>query len=391
MKKFECSDKQIEELLRKMPKLQDVRQPQDIYHCLTLKMKKRKRMTWLIPSITTVAAFLLFMILVPSFLNLQGDSNSSENRLNGSSSSNQLASENKQMIKMDAKPFSDHNQVQLASLKTAAYKSDIGNGKVLTYWIPNLQAQLLVPVSTIVLHPGNKTWLELFTEKMPYLREKEWGLSEYYPVHAKFTLDGQSNSVVVDVPTSNPYRQGLTAEKSFIHAMERNISSNSDLKKIKFTTNGQSGMMLDNEGKKTEINVTSEGNRAYFFYFPDGKKIPFLVPSLKTFPDIKSALAAMHDGDPELGLRASVSPALKFKFVGIKNKTLYLTVTRNHPLKNNAASVYSYEAILLTAKEFGLESVKFKNISLKKLGPFDLSKENKVPVAANLKLIEDQP
>ena len=56
----------------------------------------------------------------------------------------------------------------------------------------------------------------------------------------------------------------------------------------------------------------------------------------------------------------------------------------NAALENNRETINSYEAILLTAKGFGIETVTIKNPPIQILGPFDLSKEMKVPIGANL-------
>ncbi|MDV2888166.1 hypothetical protein RYX45_23670, partial [Alkalihalophilus pseudofirmus] len=54
-------------------------------------------------------------------------------------------------------------------LKSAVYEDEVANGKVITYWIPDDQAQNLIPISTIVQDPENKSWLDIFNEKMTEL------------------------------------------------------------------------------------------------------------------------------------------------------------------------------------------------------------------------------
>ncbi|MED3563213.1 hypothetical protein P4447_12285, partial [Bacillus xiapuensis] len=66
MKKSEWSDKQLEDLLRQMPKIKDHRDPRDIYQNLSLK--KQKRPVWVIPVIASAAALLLIVILIPKLL-----------------------------------------------------------------------------------------------------------------------------------------------------------------------------------------------------------------------------------------------------------------------------------------------------------------------------------
>lgn len=385
MRKSEWSDKQLEELLRQMPKLRDARQPHEIYQSLSFKMNRSNYKSRVLPVVASAAALLLLFMLIPGVLTNEKEPMSNANR------SAPIAEKKQAQMDVYQVKNKKENANEPNGLLTAAYENNIGNGKVLTYWIPDRQAQLLIPVSAVIHRPGKKTWVELFTAKMARLQEKQWGLSEYYPVQASLKLDEQSESVVVDLPDNQRYGQGSAAEINFIWAMENNISSNSNFKKMKLSTNGNPGIELGNAGKKSELDIRLERNRAYFFYTPAGKKVPFLVPSLQEFSDIKSALEAMRTDFPDLGLKASLPSSFEVNSVAVKNKTLYLSLGKNHRLTNNEAMVHTYEAILLTAKDFGFENVKFKNPNIKNLGPFDLSKETKVPVAANLRLIENQP
>ncbi|WML30829.1 hypothetical protein RCG24_02660 [Neobacillus sp. OS1-32] len=72
MKKSEWSDREIEELLRKMPKIQDYRDPRDIYQ--NLSFKRRKSPSWVLPSIAAAAALFLVLVLGPKLFDGGGRS-----------------------------------------------------------------------------------------------------------------------------------------------------------------------------------------------------------------------------------------------------------------------------------------------------------------------------
>jgi hypothetical protein len=393
VKKSEWSDKQLEELLRQMPKIQDDRNPRDIYQNLTIRKTKTRKKQWLVPSLATVAALLIFFILVPK---LMIGTHYSEDKASQEKSSveqdTQTADENSTIaLKKDnasskARTFSGAEKI--ATMKTAIYDEEVGKGAVLTYWIPDPQAQILVPVSTIVNNPNNKTWLTLFSETMGNLKEQEWGLSEFYPLNATLKLDNKNKAVLVDVPANHQYGQGSATETSFMNVMQKDISSNSNLKKIKFSTNGQQGIELGNYGPQKELDIQQQEKHAYFFYYSEGNEIPYLVPSIETFKDIKIALEAMKKDQPIVGLKSSLLPALPINEVSIDKNTLIVSITENSILQDDQATINAYESLLLTAKEFGLEKVMIKNSPLKMLGSFDLTKENKVPRAPNLRKIQ---
>ena len=168
MKKSEWSDRQLEEILRQMPRINDCRHPYDIYQNLSIKIKRKR--AWVLPGIAMVASLLLLFILVPNtkyFSNRSADIAKSTQ----SSTATQHFSANVELNKQDSGMGTLQKQEQpklllkqAEGLKSAVYKNEIGKGKVLTYWIPDQQGQLLVPVSTIISHPGSRIVAMSFCE-----------------------------------------------------------------------------------------------------------------------------------------------------------------------------------------------------------------------------------
>lgn len=385
MKKSEWSDEELIELIQEMPKIEDYRHPRDIYQ--NLPFKRRKKIPWLLPGIATAAALFLFFILVPKFMD-----------------NNQYSRDNaKQEATQDAKVAREDNNssgiangdaqqdqtytMEKAQLKneeistTAVYDDAIKDAAVLTYWVPDDQAQNLIPISTIVNNTDGKDWLTLFNENMAKLQETEWGLTDYYPLKASLSYDKTGENIIVDVPAGHLYAQGSANELAFINSINNNVASNSSAKMIKFTTNGESGLEMGND-YYTELPVNPVKNHAYFFYYPNGKDVPFLVPSPEPYNDIQAALRAMGSPIEPQNLQ---EVTLVIDEVSTSDQTLTLTFKEDTNLKVDQMTLWSLEAILLTAKEFGFGKVIVNNPPVEKIGPFDLTQEIKVPVAPNLR------
>jgi hypothetical protein len=396
MKKSEWSDKQLMELLKQMPKIQDHRDPRDIYRNLSLK--KRKYPNWMLPSIATAAASLIVMILVPRFINNQqfsydkaGEEKISvEKRADISGNKEETILMKKQESPSEKREFSIASQPKLlktGSSKTALYADEVGEGTVLTYWIPDQQAQLLVPVSTIVNDNKHKSWLTIFSDEMSQLKEQEWGLSDIYPINATLSIDNNDNSVKVDVPLNHEYGQGSSNETMFLNVLKKDIGTNSKIKRMKLYTNGQQGIDFSNYGNTKAVDIESDFKHAYFFYKPKTSGSPFLVPTSLQYKDIQTALAAMEqDSELSSGLKASL-PSHYLIEINTENNILYLTINPSLIIKNDSAALNSFEAILLTAKDFGMQKVFIKNSPIQKLGPFDLTKVVDVPIAPNYRSI----
>jgi hypothetical protein len=391
VKKSEWSDRELEQLLRQMPRIHDHRDPRDIYQNISLKRKKTR--PWVLPGLAATAALLLFFILLPRLMG--GIHFSHESAQEKSSSSGNTAAqkdsgsfkkENASSKEAETSKTHQADLLKTENVKTAIYEDEVGKGTVLTYWVPDAQAQILIPVSIIANQSSGQSWLTLYTELMANLQEEEWGLSDFYPLNATMKLEKDGDTVIVDVPSDHQYGQGSTTETNFIDILQKDISTNSDCKKIKLTTNGQPGIELGNFGRKEEIDVAAQKNHAYFFYFPEGSNLPFLTPSIETYSDINSAFEAMKT-DQSMGLKSSLLSLPQIDNVSISNKIMYLSFDVNASLQDNQESMLSFEALLLTAKEFGIEKVIIKDPPLSNLGPFDLTKEIKVPIAPNLRNI----
>lgn len=395
MKKSEWSDRELEELLMQMPKIKDHRDPRDIYQNLSLN--KRKTKTWLLPGLAAVAALLLFFILVPKMIdgtNFSFDTaqeeKSSRNDQAMKSAEKDSAIAMKDQASTQNKSVSETNDKKMelmsaASIKTAVYEDEVGDGTVLTYWIPDSQAQILVPVSIIVPAEKDKSWLTLFVDNMANLKEEEWGLSDYYPLKLSMNLDEKTNSVDVVVPNDHKYGQGSTGETSFIKTLNNDVFSNSTIKKLKFFTNNEAGIEFGNIGRVKNHDIIDVKNHAFFFHFPEGSNLPFLAPSIGTYSDIQSAFADMKTNNPTYKLTSSLEHLHPLTDVTVNDKTLFVSFKGIVDMKDDQFTLASFEALLLTAKQFGLEKVVVKDSRLTHLGPFDLTKETKVPVAPNLR------
>ncbi|MFD0827735.1 hypothetical protein ACT8ZR_19075 [Neobacillus sp. M.A.Huq-85] len=391
MKKSEWSDKQLEELLRQMPKIKDDRNPRDIYQNLSLK--RRKKPAWILPAIASAAAVLLIVILIPKILvGNQIPMNQADEK--SSKKMELLSDKQEKTIEMkkgessskalDSSGTEKYELMRGMNPNTAAYEGDVGNRKVLTYWIPDHQGQILIPVSTIVNRKNKQSWMSLFNENMVQLKEEKWGLSDFYPMNATLSLNEKGDSVNVDVPKDHPYGQGAN-ETIFVNAIKKDISTNSNVKRIRFSTNRQPGIELGNYGHLEELNAENERQRAFFLYVPKNQDKPFLVPSQGQYNTLQAAFVAMKKDQSEGGLKASILPAIKFKKMLIRKNTLLLTLKEKSMLEDSQNTIYSIEALLLTAKEFGIKSVFILNAPLKRVGNFDLTKEIKVPLAPNLR------
>jgi hypothetical protein len=390
MKRSEWSDHELEQLLRQMPKIKDNREPHDIYQSLSLKAKKKKRPVWIIPSAASIAAALLLFLLAPNiWQGINGNDSAQAPKeetqiARGDQSDSRImekaSPDNQENLEITDNPGLTGMSI-LAASETAIYEEDIVDQDIFTYWIPDQNASIIVPIS-ILVPKGNETWLEKYQAHTEKLTEAQWGLSDYYPLNAHLTMT-DDQTLNIDVPEGHSYGNGSASETEFFKVIKKFPDMNHNIQHITLSTNGKPGMMFGNIGEVKDVDISSEqGKSAYYLFTPNDSNAPFLVPSVNLYSDIKSAFSAMKSNVEEnYGLKTPLS--FDFEIVSSDKPNLVLTLKEDVPFTDEPKYIYAIESILLTAKEFGYETVKFEGTTVGQVGRFNLQNELKVPVAAN--------
>ncbi|WP_053363989.1 hypothetical protein [Bacillus sp. FJAT-27251] len=397
MGKLKLNDRQVEELLKELPKLEDGRRREEIYRNVAAKLRKRRQRSWFMPALASAAAAALFFILSPELGLQQEQTAKQESSMDHAGSSTEMkdggaatrtgdGSQMNAALSTDSEPA---KEIASSSIQpTAVYKKDLETYEALTYTIPDANAQIAVPVTVLVEKADKKNWFEQFEETMPKLKEEEWGLMDYYPLNADISYDQASKTVNVDVPEGHPYGFGSAAETWFLKVLEDSLPHDK-VKRVSFSTEGRKGIELGNTGEKFELPLPQPEGHAYLFYYRDKgeESIPYMVPANESFNTFREALEAMAVNRDESGLKASLPEnfALEGALVKENGPVLHLELPAGPSFEESF--IYSLEAIMLTAKSFGYEALKIDNAEPSEIGPFNLNESLELPVGANKKII----
>lgn len=413
MKKSQLSDKQLEQILGQMPKIKDHRDPRDIYQNIAHRVEKRRMPAWVIPSAAMAAVLFLAFILSPGLMDWNQSADKSIDSKSSSesnmamdmdtatkeSAAKKTADQAEQNIKIDTST-EDENTGNEFTAKVAEnpyaglnalYKEELvgQESEVLTYAIPDQNGQILVPITTTIPKEEGKPWIDSFTETMPKLKEEEWGLSEFYPVDATFNYNETSKTLNMDVKADHPFKDGSISSTLLLDAMSQNLSG-MGIDKLTLTTEQKPGMDLGNLGVLEESPITPAANemRAYMFYQRDDNTQPFLVPTKEQFDTIMLAFEQMRGNIEKLKLTASLPKDFSTAKIEPEEDSTELKIILDNKMALDNEFLPNLEAILMTAKEFGYQSVKFENAGTDQIGPFKLNDPIPVPVAPNKKVIE---
>ncbi|OCA90969.1 hypothetical protein A8F94_03610 [Bacillus sp. FJAT-27225] len=387
MNKRGWSDKEVEQFIRVMPKVTDDRDPREIYQNISMKVTKKRRITWIMPGFAAAAAAcLLFLLFSNGSFNFTGDRQNASTG-NGDPNVALVDTDNNKKTGNDENKALTMEAIDSKLSGTALYQQDVQeNEKAVTLFVPDSQAQFPVPI-TVKVTQAEGNWVDSLKTAMASLKEEDLSLSDYYPLDVKLE---EGNTFAVNVSENHPYSISGGSERMFLKVVNDTVEANDEtINTIIYTTNGEPGITLKHINTfVSEEKVLEKKNRAYLFSKQEGKDIPFMVPSEKPFDNFEQAIAAMKKEGFQIGLQPSLPQNFTIQNVSVKENVLHFSLGKGTDLKDNAATLQSFEALLLTAKDFDYSAVKVENPPINKLGPFDLTDKVNVPIGANKLNIE---
>ncbi|WP_409298014.1 hypothetical protein V1498_07765 [Peribacillus sp. SCS-26] len=428
MKRYDFSEQQIEETLRKLPAVKDERSKAEILQNIELRSnRRRKREKRWVPAAAGAAAVLLFSILASSYLHTEQKSEDSaaiHQDQSGSSKSagspdSPAAPETADKSAEPARPpvpeskggISDTPEKKTEEVHETAPETDEGEpvekeesssplhaasaltGTLLsteasrekafiTIGVPDKNVNYVIPLTFEVEEGADRQQLfQLLLEKMDSLDEAALGLQDYYPLNLEITPGIQENTVNVDFPADTDFND--LYEPALLRALEETFKYQG-YSKISFSTGGSPGVELPETGHMTEEDIAPISKRPFFIYQAEESKPKLLVPGNAEIDTIQDALKEMKAAEPQGSISPSIPAGISIESAVEKDDKLELTFADGTSLKEDEENLRVIEAILLTAKEYGFSGVIFKSSGISKIGTYDLTEEVPVPAAPNL-------
>ncbi|MER2058201.1 MAG: GerMN domain-containing protein [Niallia sp.] len=386
MGKQKWNEEKIKHVLKQLPSIKDERSPESIYHTIQLKKKPVRKMRRIMPVLATACTIMLLFIISQSFFD-SNESFKSERKVAENSSIMKAKisdeAEKNEMQNLDiAEEQKDMSATSLTPI--AIYQEDIGNQEVLTYPIPDVNVQVIVPISILVENPDHLSRFDLYVQNVKKVIGINDHLSDYFPISPEiFTYTLKDNNIEVDV--KREFTNFGSHSEEFFNTMIQQQLQSIGAKKMEFYTNDKLGAELGNR-TETTIDYRPLENRAYFL-LQDGesKERPLYVPWEEPYDSIENAFDAMEDNIETHGLMASIPDTIDIDKVSKdeNKRQLIVYLSNDSKMEEDQKTLYAIESILLTAKEFKYSTVKFENTKVKEVGDFLLTKELVVPVAAN--------
>lgn len=384
MSKMDWEDKQLEDLLREMPKINDNQNPDDLYQAISLKLNKKKRYGKFKPMLAGAAAIMLFIFLIPSLFQFEEQVKKESIQESKEADMNNGEQQNLSLVDERSAEEQFDTMMETEPMKIAVYKEDMEGKEVLVYGIPDRQALNIVPISILVNKDESLSWFDRFVDHMPKLTEESWGLSEYYPLQGRLSFDSASKTVHINLVQDHLYGAGSAAELNFQNAVITSFRNREDVNKIAFSTENIPGVQLgNNELNQINLHELRAVRKPYLLLYVENKHVPMLVQREEQVATFEEALRVMKKDEPTQGLIASIPDELKIDKISIREDHISIQIGNQADIPQTTEVNIAIEAILLSAKEFGYSTVEFKHDKTAAIGPFPTNQPIEVPIAAN--------
>ncbi|TMU86713.1 hypothetical protein FGG79_00770 [Bacillus sp. BHET2] len=404
MNKSEWKNRDIEELVKKLPQIKDERTSQYIYARIKRENKKKNFVLFnrFFPAVAALAAILIMILLAPTVLTELTDNSMEKSELNtadrsGSSEENKKAVMSTESEKSDKLPEPNKDQKMTltdSDQSTAEEKIVSGNSSSdrLSLYADDLQgndyytfglvSQEAVPIPVSVIDSSNgEDWLSRHEQIAENIPEADWGLEEYLPLKGKFTHD--QNKVIFTLDADHSYSGSSAVEYAFYHSLQYSFQ-HKGIDEVVLQEQDGSVPQFSSTGEFSKIDVTGETRTAYYLYSPNGKD-RYLVPDNIDRGNVKESIAAMKQADSSLF--QSVIP--KDINISVMETDEYVTASFLNELNletlDDTTALEMIEGILLTSRSAGYEKVLFENIKQESWNGFHFNEPIETPISPNRK------
>ncbi len=404
MNQSEWKDRDIEELVKKLPQIKDDRTSQYIYARIKRENKKKNFVLFkrFFPAVAALAAIFIMVLLAPTMLTQFTDKSMEQSELNtadtsGSSEENKKAVMSTESEKSDKLPEATKDQKTTltesdrsmteekivsgndSSDRLSLYADDLQGNDYYTFGLVSPEA-VPIPVSVIDSLSG-EDWLSRHEEIAENLPEADWGLEDYLPLKGEFTHD--QNKVIFTLDADHSYSGSSAVEYAFYHSLQYSFQ-HKGIDEVVLQEQDGSVPQFSSTGEFSKIDVSDEARTAYYLYSPNGRD-RYLVPDNIARGNVKESIAAMKHADSSLF--QSVIP--KDINISVMETDEYVTVSFLNELNletlDGTTALEMIEGILLTSRSSGYEKVQFENIKQDSWNGFDFNKPIETPISPNRK------
>lgn len=377
-KNYRWNDEKVKELLRELPEIKDIRSKEQVWHHIQYR-KRKKRYRWVIPSIAALASLLFLISVLPRFFyqdnqSIQMSDASFFEKNHPQEKVVELAPSSQEESK-GAIPFSLEKDSLDQVVESHVVKEETSN--IVTIGFLDRQSDVIIPVS--FLSNENEPAVRQIQGILREFNHEMFGFEKNELENVQITEEDRTVSLMLDQQDL----EALSYDEKTFKALLQETFRWQKYEKVNLYTNEQPGVQLPRTGKIFEVDIEQLLKKAYFLFNTDRRS--YLVPTAKSYETVDEAFQAMKNGDHQVNksLIPTILPSLMIEKVEKEDNLLTITVNKEDMDIEKETLLIMIEAMLLTAKEFGYDYVKFEGLDKHHLMEYDLSEPIKVPYSPN--------
>jgi len=374
--KYENDDEQLMKKLRQLPKIEDHANKDELFQRISAQMVERKQQKSyrLAPILSTLIIAICIIAVIPVFIDLGRNANTLNDTAGNMASE---SAENHHVKMYSTDKHIDEAEISSHDSDVESYVlQDVDHMTVVYGAVGDDQLQTVIPVTilTSVVDDLNAQYNHL--DK--YLETSDWGLNDYLLEHANFEIDLDKAQVLVSFSDHFSIGEGSAYPRMFEKILAKMFIPY-EIEKVVFDEEIDLGAI----GKVTELSLHDNGKENYKIFQADEHHRKFLVPlEMDDQVTIEEAIQDMKKGEPAYHIQSTIPEDVQFSFSTVEEE-LIITLTNDWVFENEQKATTMIEAILMTAKSFGYDRVRFNEITVDQIGPYQLSESITVPEAIN--------
>ncbi|MGD6815714.1 hypothetical protein ACQCVE_01405 [Metabacillus sp. 113a] len=421
MKRSEYNDEQLQELLSQLPTLKDKRSREEIYRGLARSRSARHKKIWIGPLLASFAALLILTLISPFWLeelgttpegnsvkeNIaldlpepdQAPAESAEERpaaqpeeesqapaprekMTDQTESPDTPPEEKnqtEAAKEEAVPEDDAPENDGETVTYLAEESKQEQSLVMAYSDPNVR--YTIPV-TLVSENGPVSAGQ-YGGMVTAFQEDKLGLTNYFE---NIEIRESESPEIIEIHMDESRELESSSEAHFAEMIKESFSGKG-FEKARLFTGKKPGIEMGPLGLVEELDLKKREKKAFYKYVSKNSQ-PLFVYSEESYSTVSEAFQNMYRDQDET-LLSIIPKGVSIESVKEKGKELILTF-KPADMKNDEEFIFMLEGLLLTAKEFGFETVTFRDAKAEKIGKIEMNKPVKVPFGPNPVPVENK-
>ncbi|MBB6455277.1 hypothetical protein HNQ94_003777 [Salirhabdus euzebyi] len=388
------NDEKIKSLLKQMPQVEDHQDADDLFHKISLQLsneksvKKERRIGWIIPSMATAVAAIIFMFIVGPFSSpndnyeLMSDSALDTGQPESMSG---LTSEEAELLPPENTEEHGIATVEESSMHSsrAVYKENSQLDYFTLYVTDKSNIEYLIPLAFPYSNPDDIE--HILNNVHDYIHPEHWGIDATLYDNISFSLLPDHKQVVVTVGDTFIEVAGSSRESALIDALH-NTFRPLGYETIDFNQTNNTKVNFSHIGSVDIDPIPATGSNYSYKLYQKNEETPiWLVPVPVEETNVEEAIWNLQVlQDNEQLLRPSIPKEVVIEDIQtIGNEGVHITFAESTNVYNSQELTYMIDAILMTIKSYGYQYVQFLNGDDAQIGPYHLLEKIKVPDTVN--------